>query len=131
MIRYRQCKIDTLYQNYTTVDNPRQMSYPPCAFPASIPLILGIGTGAVQGRYQKTRLDAGFSIGNWVLFIDFGQGILIVVVDRRSCVAQHPLHFVQRHSLHISYDFCFLLFGERRQPRSKELILFMKKDDKL
>jgi len=30
-----------------------------CAFPASIPLILGIGTGAVQGRYQKTRLGAG------------------------------------------------------------------------
>ena|GEM_PF-3585032 len=36
----------------------------PCAFPASIPLILGIGTGAVQGGYQKTRLGASFSIGN-------------------------------------------------------------------
>jgi len=38
--------------------------------PASILLILGIGTGAVQGRYHKTRFGAGFSIGNWVLFID-------------------------------------------------------------
>jgi len=32
-------------------------------FPASIQLILGIGTGAVQGRYQKTRLGAVFLIG--------------------------------------------------------------------
>jgi|GEM_PF-2649060 len=45
----------------------------PCAFPASILLILGIGTGAVQGRYQKTRLGADLSIGNWVPFIDFGR----------------------------------------------------------
>ena len=35
--------------------------------PASILLILRIGTGAVQGRYQKTRFGAGLSIGNWVL----------------------------------------------------------------
>ena len=44
-----------------------KVSYPPCAFPASILLILRIGTGAVQGRYQKTRFGAGLSIGNWVL----------------------------------------------------------------
>ena len=43
---------------------------PSLCFSASILLILGIGTGAVQGRCQKTRFGAGFSIGNWVLFID-------------------------------------------------------------
>ena len=54
-----------------------KVSYPPCAFPASILLILEIGTGAVQGRYQKTRLGAGFSVGNW-LFFDFSEGTPLV-----------------------------------------------------
>ena len=49
--------VETLHQRRSVV--------PSCAFPASIPLILGIGTGAVQGRNQNTRLGAGFSIENW------------------------------------------------------------------
>ena len=70
--------VETRYQGQSVVP-------PPCAFPASILLILRIGTGTVQGGTQKTRLGAGFSIGNWVLFIDFGRGMLIVssIGDRR------------------------------------------------
>jgi len=52
----------------------RQNAVPPRAFPAPILLILGIGTGAVQGRTQNTRLGAGFSIGNWAVLSILGGG---------------------------------------------------------
>gem|GEM_PF-2050714 len=69
--------------------------------PASILLILRIGTGAVQGRYQKTRLGADLSIGNWVLILVVarraplrdGANLSILGGDADSCRSPSELRY--------------------------------------